>query len=180
MLPQPVDQHGRVLPAGVVVAVQEPGHPPFADPAGLLGCGVVAKELQRDLAVHGGEQPGDRGVVGPKDLAELVLDLDLGGEQPTSVAGQRDQLGQSVGGLAEPAPAMVIVAEAVGERERVEGVVLLGRGVIALPQACRDSRVQRVDPVARREEPFDHQSFGSLHRDRQRAVERGQEVVEDL
>jgi hypothetical protein len=66
------------------------------------------------------------------------------------------------------------VAESVGERPGVEGVVLARRDPVALTQAGGDAWVDRVDLMAEREQLLDQQPVRPLNRDRQRQRQRRQ------
>jgi hypothetical protein len=96
-----------------------------ADPDGGLRGWVVGDERQRDLPVDRGEQPRWGWVVGLQDRAQLRLGALLGGQQPVTVAGQRPQLGQQRAAPRQRPPVGVLVAQGVGQHERVKDVVLL-------------------------------------------------------
>jgi len=120
-------------------------------------------------------------VVAVEDRAQLRLDPHLLSDDPLAVAHKRAQLGELGAGGQQRSPAIVLMAESVRERVGVEGVVLRRRHPIALPQPCRQARVDRVDAVPEREQLLDQQPLRSLERDRQadaEAGERGRELLQ--
>src|SRR5436305_13868379 len=50
-------QRGRMLPAGVPLALQKRLHPRDSEPMGVNRARVALKEREQDLAVHMAEQP---------------------------------------------------------------------------------------------------------------------------
>lgn len=87
-------------------------------------------------------------VVGLQHGAQLCLGALLGGEQPVAVAGQGAKFGQDLAWDRQRPPVGVLMAQGVGQHERVEDVVLAAGGPMALPGAGRDPRRDRIDHMA--------------------------------
>ncbi len=121
---QSSEQLRRGDAAAVAVPLEEALHPHHPKPAGLLGSRVVADEGERDLPVDTREQPRRGRVVALQDRPQLCLDRHLLGHDPLPVTHQRAQLGQLRARSQQRPPVIVLVAESVRERVRVEGVVL--------------------------------------------------------
>ena len=170
----PLGEQLRRDATGVVVAGQEPRHPGRLDPRGDGRRRIVLHERQRDLPVHRGEQPDRRRVVGLQDHPQLVLHRLLGLQQPVPVAGQRLDLGQQRRRHRQRPPVGVLVAQRVGEHERVEPVVLDRGDLVALPGARRDPRRHREHDMTVRLQLLDQQPLGALDRDRQPVAEPAQ------
>ncbi len=105
-------------------------------------------------------------VVGLHDRAELVLGVALVPDQPLPVASQRPQLGQQRRGHRERPPVPVLVAQRIGQHERVECVGLSRRDPVSLPRAGRHLRRHAEQPVALVLQGLDQQPLGALDRDR--------------
>src|SRR5205809_5258948 len=72
----------------------------------------------------------------------------------------------------------VLVAQGVGDHERIEAVVLDCRDLVTLPGAGRDPRRHREHRVSYSLQMLDEQTFGSLDRDRQPVTEAAQPAIE--
>ena len=124
------------------------------------------------------EQPRCREVVGLQDGAKLRLGALLGDQQPIPVAGQRPQLRQQRAAGWQRPPMGVLVAQGVGQHERVEHVVLAAGSPVALPGAGRDPRTDRIDPMPAGLQVLHQQPLGPLHRDRQPGPKPAELLVE--
>jgi hypothetical protein len=165
-------------PAGVAVAGQEPRHALLAHRGGRLRGRVVGDERQGDLPVDRGEQPRRCRVVGLQDGAQLRFGALLGGQQPVPVAGQGADLSQQWARQRQRPPVGVLMAEAVGQHERVEDVVLAAGGPVALPGPGRDPGRDRIDEVPAGLQVLNQQAFGAFDRHRQPRPELAQLTVE--
>jgi len=140
-------------------------HPRDTNPAGVSWCRVVAQECQRDVPVQAGEQVQHAGMESQHDRPELVLHVALVPDQPLPVTGQRTQLGQQRRGRRERAPMPVLVAQRVGQHERVEGIRLTRREPVTLPRPGRHLRRHTEQSMALLLQRLDQQPFGALDRD---------------
>jgi hypothetical protein len=96
--------------------------------------------VQGDLPVDRGEQPRRRGVVGLQDRPRLGFGGLLGLLETISVTGQRPDLSQQRRRRDQRSPVRVLVAQGVGQDERVEPVVLDRSDPVALPRPGGDAR----------------------------------------
>jgi hypothetical protein len=116
-------------------------------------------------------------MVGLQDGAQLRLGALLGMQQPAPVAGQRAQLGQQRAARRQRSPVRGLVAQGVGQHERVEAVVFAAGGPVGplAWAAIRDETGWTTCPSACR---CSTSSLGSFHRDRQSRPKLAQFLVE--
>jgi hypothetical protein len=106
-------------------------------------------------------------MVGLQDGAQLRLGALLGGQQPVPVTGQGAQLRQGGACHWQRPPVPVLMAQGVGQHERVEDVVLAAGSPVALTGAGRDPGRDRINQVPTGLQVLDQQPLGPLDRNRQ-------------
>jgi hypothetical protein len=105
-------------------------------------------------------------MVGLEDGAQLGLGGLLSFQQPVPITRQRPELCQRRGGDRQRPPVRVLMAQAVGQHERVKPVVLDGRDPVALSGPRRDPRRHREHRVPCPLQVLNEESLSPLHRDR--------------
>jgi len=182
---QTSEQLGRGAASAVGVAFEEAVEALLAEVSGGLGRREVVEEGEGDGAVDVGEDGHGARPEAVQEAAELVGELNAGGDQIVAGAHGRAQGTRLVGRGAQGAEAVAVGAKDVGEDEGIAGIALaLGRGVAG---ACGLEGVgmDGHDGKAGLDQRVDEQPRRTFDRDRElrtraEAVERADQLRQSL
>ena len=164
---EPAEQLRRGPTAAVGSALEEAREALLAQARSTVRRGVGVEEVEGDRGVDGGEDHRRAGPEAVEQGAQLIGQLDAGGDQVIAGAyGGAQRLGR-VGRRAQGAEAVAVGAEEVGEDIGIAGIALAGGSRIAGPRGLEGVRMDGHDREAGLDQRIDEQAGRALDRDGQ-------------